>query len=78
MNSPTDRMRIVTQKLTPRQLRALAAMAQHNLTVPELCREHAVVPPSAQADLQDALGAVFAACKVTLARYEMPVPSLFN
>ena len=78
MNNPTDRMRLVTQKLTPRQLRALTAMAQRNLAVPDLCRAAQLIPPSAQGDLQDALGVVFAACKVTLARYEMPVPSLFN
>lgn len=78
MNNPTDRMRIVTQKLTPRQLRALTAMSQHNVTVPDLCRRGNVIPPSAYGDLQDALGVVFSACKVVLDRYEMKVPSMFG
>lgn len=78
MNNSTDRMRIVTRKLTPRQLRALTAMSRRNLAVPSLCRANGIIPPSAKEDLEGALGVVFGACKVTLGRYEMMVPGYFG
>lgn len=73
-----NRMRLVTGKLTPRQLRAITTMARLNVTVPDLCVNAKVIPPSARLDLTEALNSVFHACKVTLGRFEMRVPSMFG
>lgn len=73
-----NRMRLVTGKLTPRQLRALTTAARINVSVPRLLVTAKVIPPSAREDLTEALDTVFHACTVTLARFDMPVPPMFG
>ena len=72
---PTNTLRLVTRSLTPRQLRALTAVARLDLTVPKLLVNANIIPPSAKADLSDALSVIFEACIERCKRHDIVIPS---
>jgi hypothetical protein len=72
---PTNTIRLVTRSLTPRQLRALTAVARLDITVPKLLVNATIIPLSAKDDLSAALEVVFNECVARCKRHGIVIPT---
>jgi hypothetical protein len=73
---PTNTIRLVTQRLTERQVRALSALSWWNVTVPTLAQMQGIIPPSARKDLEEALYIIRKACALRAKQSNIALPSI--